>query len=238
MEPEKVSAFATLYTDDGKDVTKLLGGTMSGFYSDGNFRFSDLKISEKGDYKIKIKLWHVDTFLGYVDSERIVVRDRPLPADLIMDAHKIQHVKRQLHWQDIDDNLNDDENGIFPIWNCKIHRGSSVIALGNTKCTKIMVLIPESNFIQRKLDGGLYEVTDGLGNGLGDGLFTDDCGMWYDDGEVERAADSIDSLIHRGTDGELYRRERVFNGLYVALERRAVWIGSVTCIAHIVLLEI
>jgi hypothetical protein len=41
--------------------------------------------------------------------------------------------------------------------------------------------------------------------------------------EVKRAADSLDSLIHPGTDGELYRREHVFNSLYVALERRVVW---------------
>lgn len=250
MDLENVSVFARLYRDDGTDVTKLLDGTMSGFYSDGHFRFPDLKISENGSYIIKINLWHLDNFVGCVDSKEIIVGDRPLSTNPFMDAQETQHAKRQLHWQDMDGNVKDDDNGLFPNWKCKIHTGSSVIAVGEMKCTKIMVLIPESAFIRGKFDDGLYEITDGLGDGLFtdgcvmwyddgeveraansldllihpgmDGLFTDDCGKWYGDGEVEQAVDSRDSSIHRGTDGELYRREHVFNGLHVALERRAV----------------
>lgn len=97
-----------------------------------------------------------------------------------------------------------------------------------------MVLILESAFTRGKFNDGLYEITGGLGNGL----FTNNCGVWYDDGEVERVAHNLGSSIHRGTDGELYQREPKLNNLYVAIERRVVWIGGVIYIAHIVLLEI
>ena len=45
-------------------------------------------------------------------------------------------------------------------------------------------------FHRREFDDGLYEITGGFDYGL----FTDDCGMWYDDDEVERAADSLGSF--------------------------------------------
>lgn len=89
MDLENVSALARLYRDDGTNVTKLLEGTMSKVYSDGKFRFSDLKISKKGRYKIKISVWHRDTFLDCVDSKEIFVTDQPLPANPIMDAREI-----------------------------------------------------------------------------------------------------------------------------------------------------
>ena len=73
MDLESVAAFARLYRDDGTDVTKLLEGTMKGVYSDGNFRFPDLKVREKGRYYIEINLWHGDKFLGRVDSKGIFV---------------------------------------------------------------------------------------------------------------------------------------------------------------------
>jgi hypothetical protein len=231
MDLEDVSAFASLYRDDGTNATKFLEGNMKGSYSNGKFRFPDLKISKNGSFELKIILWHQDNYVGYVDSTVIVVGDRLLQTNPI--TRENQHTKRQLHWQDIGGNVKDDDNGLFPNWNCQIHTGSSVIRLQDIKCAKIMVLIPKSAFARGKFDDGLYEITGGLGNGL----FTDNCEVWYDDGEVERAAHNLGLSIHCGTDGELYRREPVFDGLFVALERRVVWIGGAIYVAHIVLLE-
>lgn len=58
MDLEDVFAFASLYRDDGTDASKFLKGTMMGNYSNGSFRFPNLKISENGIYKMKIILWH------------------------------------------------------------------------------------------------------------------------------------------------------------------------------------
>lgn len=233
MDLEIVSAFASLYRD-GTDVTNLLKGTMDGIYSNGNFRFPDLKIAGKGFHEIKINLWHRNNHIGCVDGVLICVGDRPLQTNPIMDAHEIQHTRRQLFWQDIDDNVKDDDNGLFPNWNCKFHTALSSIVVGEVKYTKMMVLIPEYAFTRGKFDGRWYEITDEFG----DGLFTDENGEWSDDGEVERAADRLDQSVHYGSDGELYRRKQgMFHDAYVALERRATFIGTITCIAHIVLLS-
>ena len=72
MDLKNVAAFATLYRD-GTNVTKLLKGNMNGVYSDGNFRFSDLKVDGEGRFYIMISLWHGDKFLGYVESKEIIV---------------------------------------------------------------------------------------------------------------------------------------------------------------------
>jgi hypothetical protein len=69
LDPENVSV-ANLCTQDGTYATRFLEGTMRGVYSDGKFRFSDLKIRRKGRYKIRICVWHGDTFLGFVDSTK------------------------------------------------------------------------------------------------------------------------------------------------------------------------
>ncbi|OBT38931.1 hypothetical protein VE00_10563 [Pseudogymnoascus sp. WSF 3629] len=111
MDLKTVSAFAKLYRVDGTDVTKLLEGNMSGIYSNGDFRFPDLKIGGKGRHKIKISLWHLDNFVGSVDTEEINVGDRLLLNNPIMNAQEIQYAKRQLYWQDIDDNVKDDPEG-------------------------------------------------------------------------------------------------------------------------------
>jgi hypothetical protein len=233
MDLRNVSAFATLYRD-ARDVTKLLLGTKSGDYSDGNFSFSDLSISEEGFYNINISLFYKGDFVNCVYSHTITVGDRLLATSPIEDVQEIQQGKRQLHWQNIDAKFKNDDTGLFPTW--KLHTDSSVVAVEKEKFTKVMVFVPQSEFKLRIFDNGFYGVIEM--DGFGGGLFTDDNEGWYDDGEVERAADRRDPSVYSGTDGELYRRKKgMFKGSYVALERRAVWIGTVTYIAHIVLLR-
>lgn len=73
LDPEDVSVFASLYTQDGTYATRLLEGTMTGVYSDGKFSFSDLKIGVKGIYFFRITAWHGYTRLSSVDSTTISV---------------------------------------------------------------------------------------------------------------------------------------------------------------------
>ncbi|OAF61399.1 hypothetical protein VC83_01819 [Pseudogymnoascus destructans] len=127
-----------------------------------------------------------------------------------------------------------DHTGYFP--NLKIHASSSVTTMGPIKYPKYMVFVPVSDFILETahLEHGLYN--------LGHGLFRDEDGVWFDDGEIERA-EGLHESVRRGEDGEMYRKrtDGVFNGLYVGLERRAAMVrngfNSVMCIAHNVLIS-
>ncbi|KFY65652.1 hypothetical protein V496_02421 [Pseudogymnoascus sp. VKM F-4515 (FW-2607)] len=209
MDMRNFSAFATLYRD-GREVTKLLLGKKSGDYFDGYF-----------------SLFYRGDFVNCVYSHTITVGDRLLATSPIGDG------RRQLYWQNIDANFKNDDTGLFPTW--KLHTGSSVVAVEKERFTKVMVFVPQSEFKLRIFDDGFYGVIEM--DGLGGGLFTDDDGLWYDDGEAERNANRLDPLVHSGTDGELYRKKQgMFKGAYVALERRTVWIENSLYIAHIVLL--
>lgn len=74
LDPENVAVFASLYKQDGTEATVLLEGTMRGAYSNGNSKFSNLKISTGGEYKIRFTAWCGYTRLGTVDSTIISVK--------------------------------------------------------------------------------------------------------------------------------------------------------------------
>jgi hypothetical protein len=226
MDLQNVSALATMYKD-GKDVTnELLHGTKFGVYSKEKFSFSGLSIPKRGHYYFKISLYHRGVVVNCVETDRISVGDRPF----LRAARETQQARRQLLWQIVDANFQDDNTGQFPEW--KTHTSSSIISLGKIDFDKVMVFVPVSDFVRENIDDGFYEISDGLG----DGLFTTEDGLtWGDDGEVEWV-DSQNSSIRSGTDGLMYRRQAGFRWLYVALERRVAIVDGSLCIAHIVLL--
>lgn len=84
------------------------------------------------------------------------------------------------------------------------------------------------------LEHGLYS--------FGYGLFRDEGGVWFDNGEIEQA-EGLDESIWLSEDGEMYRKrtDGVFNDLFVGLERRVVIVengdNSVMCIAHNLLIN-
>jgi hypothetical protein len=169
--------------------------------------------------------------VGCVDINDIVIAPRSdVAIGDVTTAQDTQWVRQPLLCQTVDANTCiDDDTGYFP--NLKIHAGSSVITMGLIEYSKFMVLIPVSDFKLEtaNLDHGLYN--------LGDGLFRDEYGLWYDDGEVERA-ESLDNPVCQ--DGEMYRKRTngVFTDLFVGLERRvAIVDNGVICIAHNVLIN-
>ena len=238
LRPEdmpNVWAVATLHSD-GTDVTNQLRGDLIKSPIEGNFCFSGLTIHERGIYCVRISLYQMDfhsaTQVGCVEINDIFIAPRPVAIGDVTTAQDTQWVRQLLLCQTVDANTcKDDHTSYFP--NLKIHAGSSVITMGLTKYSKFMVLIPVSDFKLEtaNLDHGFYN--------LGDGLFRDEYGLWYDDGEVERA-ESLDNPICRGEDGEMYRKRTngVFTDLFVGLERRlAIVDNGVICIAHNVLIN-
>jgi hypothetical protein len=175
--------------------------------------------------------------VGCVDSNDIIIAPRPDSMAILQSigdvtaAQSIKWVPQPLLCQVVDANAYiDDHTGYFP--KSKIHSSSSMITMGQVQYSKYMVLIPVSDFMLEtaNLDHGLYNFRDGL--------FQDQDGVWFDDGEIEWAK-GLDKSICLGDDGEMYRKRSagVFNGLFVGLERRvAVVYNGVVCVAHIVLI--
>lgn len=249
LQPEDMPnawAVATLLSDV-TDVTDQLRGDLVQFPIKGNLCFSGLTIHGRGIYCIRISLYQMDfdsgdaAQVGCVDSNDIIIVSRPdVAIGDVTTAQDTRWIRQQLLCQTVDANTCiDDHTGYFP--NLKIHAGSSVITMGLIEYSKFMVLIPVSDFKLEtaNLDHGLYN--------LGDGLFQDEYGFWYDDGEVERA-ESLDNPIclgedgevERAEDGEMYRKRTngLFTDLFVGLERRLVMVDNgVICIGHNVLID-
>ncbi|KAM5465909.1 hypothetical protein MauCBS54593_006156 [Microsporum audouinii] len=240
-------AIATLLSN-GVNVTDQLGGERIQSSIDGTFRFPELTIHEQGVYCVRIYLYRMDydsclqgvTQVGYVDSNPTIVGPRPDDMAIrqsIGDATAAQDtlsVKQPLLYQTVDANIcMDDHTGYFP--NLTIHASSSVITMGQIEYSKYMVFKPVSDFILEAAnwEHGLYS--------FGDGLFLDEGGVWFDDGEIERG-EILDDSVWLGDDGELYRKrtDGEFNGLFVGLERRVAMVNGdngVTYIAHNVLIN-
>jgi len=251
LQPEdmpNVWAIATLLSN-GTDVTDQLGGELIQSPIDGTFCFSGLAIYGQGKYRLRICLYQMDfdacpkgtAQVGCVDSNDIIIAPRPDFVAIcrsigdVTTAQDSQWVAQPLLYQTMDANTCiDDYTGYFP--NLKIHASSSVITMEQIEYSKYMVFKPVSDFILEaaNLEHGLYN--------FGYGLFLDEGGVWFDDGEIERA-EGLDESVLLGDDGELYRKrtDGVFNGLYVGLERRATRVengfNSVICIAHNVLIN-
>lgn len=216
---------------NGVDATDQLGGELIQSPIDGTFRFPRLTIHGQGVYYVRICLYRMDydscpkgvTQVGCVDSNAIIIGPRPDGMAIhrsIGDVTATQDtlwVKQPLLYQTVGANTCiDDHTGYFP--NLTIHATSSVVTMeqmGQIEYSKYMVLKPVSDFILEaaNLEHGVYN--------FGYGLFLDEGGVWFDDGEIERD-ESLDKLVLLGDDGELYRKrtDGVFNGLFVGLERR------------------
>ena len=142
-------------------------------------------------------------------------------------AQDTQLVAQPLLYQTMDANTCiDDYTGYFP--SLKIHASSSVITMEQIEqieYSKYMVFKPVSDFILEaaNLEHGFYN--------FGNGLFRDEDGVWYDDGEIEWA-EGLDESILFGEDGEMYRKgtHGVFNGLFVGLEKMVAIVvnGTIT----------
>jgi hypothetical protein len=253
LQPDmpNVYAIATLLSN-GIDVTYQLGGELIQSPIDGTFRFPGLTIDEDGVYCLRISVYQMDPYssigvaqIGCVDSNDIIVGPRSdfvgirrLIRD-VTTAQDTQRVAQPLLYQTVDANTCiDDHTGYFP--NMKIHSSPSVTRLEEQMeqidYSKYMVFNPVSDFILETVDleHGLYN--------FGYGLFLDEAGVWFDDGEIERD-EGLDGSVLLGDDGEMYRKrtDGVFNGLFVGLERRVAIVengdNSVTCIAHNVLIN-
>ncbi|KFY42798.1 hypothetical protein V494_02228 [Pseudogymnoascus sp. VKM F-4513 (FW-928)] len=251
LQPEdmqNVYAIATLLCN-GIDVTYQLRGDLFQSPIDGTFRFPGLTIDKDGVYCLRIILYHMDldsgvTQVGCVDSNAIIIGPRPDGTAIcrsigdVTVAQDALWVKQPLLYQTVDANTCIyDHTGYFP--SLKVHASSSVITIEQIEqieYSKYMVFKPVSDFILEaaNLERGLYN--------FGYGLFLDEGGIWFDDGEIERAG-GLDESVLLGDDGELYRKrtDGVFNGLYVGLERRVTTVGNgdnnVMCIAHNVLIN-
>ena len=252
LQPEdmpNVYAIATLLCN-GIDVTDQLRGELIQSPIDGTFRFPGLTIDKDGVYCLRITLYQMDLYsgvtqVGCVDSNDIIIAPRPDFMAIrrsirdITTAQDTQWVAQPLLYQTVDANTCiDDHTGYFP--NLKIHSSSSVTTLEEQMeqidYSKYMVFNPVSDFILETtvLEHGLYH--------FGHGLFRNEDGEWFDDGELERP-EGLHESVRRGEDGEMYRKrtDGVFAGLYVGLERRATIVtngfNSVMCIAHNVLIS-
>ncbi|KFZ01141.1 hypothetical protein V500_00878 [Pseudogymnoascus sp. VKM F-4518 (FW-2643)] len=229
LQPEdmlNVWAEATLLSG-GTDVTYQLGGELIQSPIDGTFRFSGLTAYE-GIYCIRINLYQLDfdscrvSQVGCVDSNDIIIGPRP---DFMAICRSIgdvttaqDSVAQPLLCQTVDaNNCIDDHTGHFS--NLKIHASSSVIIMGQIPYSKYMVFKPVSDFMLETadLEHGFYN--------FGNGLFRDEDGVWYDDGEIEWA-EGLDESILFGEDGEMYRK--VTDGVDMAAKeehhmRRSKW---------------
>ncbi|ELR05848.1 hypothetical protein GMDG_07621, partial [Pseudogymnoascus destructans 20631-21] len=211
LQPEdmaNVYAIATLLCN-GIDVTDQLSGELIQSPIDGTFRFPGLTIDKDGVYCLRIIVYQLDLYsgvtqVGCVDSNDIIVAPRPDFMAIhrsirdITTAQGTQWVAQPLLYQTVDANTCiDDHTGYFP--NLKIHSSSSVTKLEEQMeqfdYSKYMVFNPVSDFIQETavLEHGLYN--------CGHGLFRDEDGEWFDDGELERP-EGLHESVRRGEDGE------------------------------------